>query len=176
MEVMMKIRKAIDTINEYVGMVAKFSLVIIGVALSYEVVSRYGFNNPTIWAQDVSKQALAIVGALGGSYAYLYNQHVRVDVLYGAWSDRKKAVVDMFTSVLFLVFVGLMVVMSIEMAKDSWFFKERATTVFAPPLYYIKTLIPIGAILMFLQGISKLLHDIMTIKTGKSEGLRHLDF
>lgn len=170
-----KIRNIIDTINDVVGKISKYILLIILFTLMFEVIARYVFNSPTIWVQDVSRQALCAMGALGGGYAMLYNQHVRVDVFYGSWSDRTRAIVDICTCVLYFIFMAFLVYQTIVSCMDSWAFNERMPSVFAMPLYYVKTIIPIGAILIMLQAVSKLLHDICTVITGKSEGLRSLD-
>ena len=175
MDALRKIRKVIDTVNYWVGTIAKYLLILIMAALSFEVIARYIFNSPTIWAQDMSRQFLCAMGALGGAFALLYNQHVRVDVFWGSWSDKTRGIVDICTSFLFFIFMAFMVYQSIIMAQDSWMFQERAATVFAPPLYYVKTLIPIGAILLLLQGIAKLIHDIIAVVTGKSEDMRYID-
>ena len=175
MNVLRKIRKIIDTVNFWVGTVAKYTLIAILFCLSFEVIARYLFNSPTIWAMDMSLQFLCALGALGGAYALLFNQHVRVDVFWGSWSDKKRAVVDLCTSVLFFIYMCFMVYQTITMAQDSWTFQERMASVFAPPLYYVKTLIPIGAILLLLQGIAKLIHDIMVLVTGQSEDMRYID-
>ncbi|MCI8645479.1 MAG: TRAP transporter small permease subunit [Firmicutes bacterium] len=174
MKILRKARKIIDTINEFVGKIGKYVLLIILATLVFEVVSRYVFNSPTIWVADISTQALAALGALGGGYALLYNQHVRVDVFYGAWSDRLKGIVDIITSILFFTFTIVLFLKSLEMCMDAWNFRERSSTTFAMPLWYIKTLMPIGTFLLLIQGIAKLLHDITAIATGKSEDLKTL--
>jgi len=175
LKVLGKIRNVIDTIDDFVGKIAKYILIIILFTLMFEVIARYIFNSPTIWVQDVSKQALCAMGALGGGYAMLYNQHVRVDVFYGSWSDRTKAIVDICTCGLYFIFMAFLVYQTIISCIDSWTFNERMASVFAMPLYYVKTIIPIGAILIMLQAISKLIHDIITVVTGKSEGLRYIE-
>lgn len=175
MNALRKIRKVIDTVNFWVGTVAKFLLIAILFCLSFEVIARYVFNSPTIWAMDMSLQFLCALGALGGAYALLFNQHVRVDVFWGSWSVKTRAIVDLFTSVLFFIFMCFMVYQTVIMAQDSWMFQERMASVFAPPLYYVKTLIPIGSILLLLQGVSKLFHDIIAVATGESEDMRYID-
>ena len=175
LDVLRKIRKVIDTVDDIVGSIAKYVLLAILFCMTFEVIARYGFNSPTIWALDMSKQFLCALGALSGGYVMLYNQHVRVDVFYGSWSDRTKGIVDIITCGLYLIFMVLLVYQTFISAIDSWAFQERAATVFAPPLYYIKTIIPIGACLILLQAIAKLFHDIIAVVTGESEDLRTLD-
>ena len=167
---------AIDKINEYVGRVAKYLLFFMAASLLFEVVARYGFNSPTIWVYDVCKQLLCIIAALGGGYALLYNAHVKVDVLYEHWSVKSRALMDIFTSILFFTFIIVLIWKSAQMAQTSWIMKETATTLLSPPIYYIKTVIVIGAILIFLQGVAKLLRDIKAFITGEENPGRRMDY
>ena len=56
LNVLRKIRKIIDTVDDFVGSIAKYVLLAILFCMAFEVVARYGFNSPTIWALDMSKQ------------------------------------------------------------------------------------------------------------------------
>lgn len=176
MNSMIRVIQKIDTINDLVGRFAKYLLLFMAGALIYEVIARYIFNSPTIWVWDSCKHALCYLGALGGGYAYLYNAHVRVDVLYANWGVKTRAVVDIITSLLFFLFIIVLLWKSIEMAKGSWTMQERATSVLAPPLYYIKTAIPIGTFLLLMQGIAKLLRDIIAFITGVEIPGKQMDF
>lgn len=176
MNTLRKIRHFIDTANDWVGRIFKWTLLVICGVLSFEVVSRYFFNSPTIWAQYIARQLLALVGCMGGGYAMLYNCHVQVDVFWERWSVRTRAIVDIFTSILFFIFVGLLVYNMVDMAKISWAFRERSTSVLAPILYPIKTLIAFGVFMCFIQGISKLIHDIIVLITGESENVRTMGY
>lgn len=163
---MINIIKFIDTISVKVAHFTKYALLIIATAIGYEVVARYIFNSPTIWSNDVCKQTLCFIAALGGAYDYLTETHVRVDVFYIKLSDRKKAILDMITSVMFFIFIIVLIVESSKMAINSWAVHERSVSTWAPPLYYIKTVIPIGSFLLLLQGVSKFLKDFYLIKNG----------
>ena len=83
--------KAVNFINHWVGTVTAFLLPLIILIVSYEVVMRYFFNSPTLWAWDVNIQLFAIMVFLGGGYALMQNGHVRVDLWYGKLSTRGKA-------------------------------------------------------------------------------------
>jgi TRAP-type mannitol/chloroaromatic compound transport system permease small subunit len=166
----------IDKINELVGRAAKYLLFFMAAALLFEVIARYVFDSPTIWAYDVCKQLLCIIGALGGGYALLYNAHVKVDVLYERWSVKSRALMDIITSLLFFTFIIVLIWKSTGMAVDSWIMKETATTLLSPPIYPIKTVIAVGAVLIFLQGIAKLLRDIKAFITGEENPGRRMDY
>jgi len=79
---MKKIVQIIDSISEIAGQIVKYLLITLIIVLCYEVVSRYVFNNPTIWALETSKMLMGTFGACGWAYTYLHEGHVRVDVFY----------------------------------------------------------------------------------------------
>lgn len=169
-------RNLFDKINDVTGAIFKWTLIVIGGCLSFEVIVRYIFNNPTIWANDIAVQMLATLGCMGGGYAMLYNSHVRVDVFWDRWSIKVKAIVDIMTSLLFFIFICFLLYNSTKLAINSWAFNERATTVFALPLYPIKTMIIFGEIALLLQGFSKLIHDVIVLITGESENVRSMGY
>ncbi|HEX3012125.1 MAG TPA: TRAP transporter small permease subunit [Syntrophomonadaceae bacterium] len=174
-----KIDKFIDRVDQLsyvIGKFAKYLLFFMALFLFIEVISRYVFNHPTIWVYDTCKQLMCIIGALGGCYALLYNAHVKVDVLYEKFSLRTRAVLDIITSIFFFAFVIALMWKSSIMASNSWLIHERATTLLAPPLYYIKTIIVVGSVLIFFQGIAKLLRDIQTLVTGVDHKGREMEF
>ena len=166
---------SIDKINKIIGDVVKFLLLYMAITLTFEVIARYVFNSPTIWAFELSKHAMCYIGALGGGYTLMTNSHVKIDVLYGSLSFKKRAIIDIITSTLFFVFIGILLWASISMAISSWELKEHASTVLGAPLYFIKAAIPIGVTLVLLQGIAKLLRDILTLVTGKEQEYMSLD-
>jgi len=89
--------------------------------------------------------------------------HVNVDILYARLSPRTRAVVDVFTSFLFLVFVGALLYFGSALAWESMSFWEHSQSAWDPPIWPVKLAIPIGATLLLLQGMVKLLRDIMTV-------------
>nr|MQY77855.1 TRAP transporter small permease subunit [Bacteroidota bacterium] len=99
---MKKIVQVINSISEFTGQVVKFLVVALIIVLCCEVVSRYVFNNPTIWALETAKMLMGTFGACGWGYTYLYDGHVRVDVLYAHLSRRGKAWINVIMSIIFL--------------------------------------------------------------------------
>ncbi|MBW1864816.1 MAG: TRAP transporter small permease subunit, partial [Deltaproteobacteria bacterium] len=95
--------RSVEAVNTVVG---KFSMYLVfgmmGVLL-FESISRTIFNKPHIWVVEVAQFTMAAYYLLGGGYSMILEGHVRMDLLYGRWSEKKKAVVDLFTG-LFLIF------------------------------------------------------------------------
>ena len=100
---------------------------------------------------------------LSGAYAYKEDQHVRVDVLYTKLSTRGKAICDIVTSVFFFIFIGTMLWTGARFALDAIQFDEHSFTEWGVQYWPIKLAIPVGAALILLQGICKLLKDILII-------------
>lgn len=163
--------KLIDEINEKIGKAVSYLIILLGVVILYEIIARYIFNRPTIWVHETAQMIFGAYAILLGAYALRRGGHVNVDILYGRFSPRTRAVIDLFTWLLFYIFCGLILVKGWDMAWDSYRLGETDSTVFAPPLYPIKMMIPLGALLILLQGLTKTVKDFMLAFRGK-EGTR----
>jgi len=157
----------IDTSSEWVGKVACFMVVIIMVSMTIEVVSRYGFNQPTVWVWDVSEQLGAAFYMLGGAYVLLHHGHVRVDVLYTRFPLKVKAITDLVTSILFFFFCIVLIWKGGELAWGSTMIREVENSLLAPPLYPLRWLFVIASLLLLLQGGAKFIRDLGIVITGK---------
>ena len=115
-----KILQTIDNMNEWVGRVASFGYVAILLIQVMEVILRYVFNSPTIWAWDVNAQLFMGVSILGGAYVLLHDAHVRVDVLYGRVSERKKAIFDSISYTLTTLALAILTWQLADMTWESW--------------------------------------------------------
>ncbi|MCP4690943.1 MAG: TRAP transporter small permease subunit, partial [Desulfobacterales bacterium] len=101
---MKKILKIIDGISEWSGKIFSY-LLWPGVAvLVYEVVARYVFNAPTIWAHGTTQRIFAVYYFICGAYISLHGSHIRMDILYDRFSLRKKAILDIIGFLFFFAF------------------------------------------------------------------------
>jgi len=129
----------------------------------YEVVARYLFNSPTNWVHESMFLMFGMQYTLAGAYAYHEDQHVRVDIFYAKLSPRGKAIADIITSVFFFIFIGTMLVTGYRFAADAIGLGEVSFTEWAVQYWPVKLMIPVGAVLLLLQGISKLIKDVMVV-------------
>lgn len=160
----------INSTNTWVGNAVSFGLILITAIAMLEVILRYIFNRPTVWAWEVNGQLFAAVILLGGGYALLHNAHVKLDVVYDRLSLRRKALVDIATFPLFLLFFVILLWQGFDMAYTSLRIQEVSPTFFGPPLYPIKMCVPVAAFLVLLQGLAKFVRDLTSImprKTGR---------
>jgi len=158
-----RLTDAIEWVNVRAGQyVAWWSLMAVFVYY-YEVVARFIFNSPTNWVHESMFLMFGMQYMLSGAYAYREDQHVRVDVVYAKFSPRGKAIADIITSVFFFIFIGTMVVTGYRFAADSVAFGEHSFTEWGIQYWPVKLTIPIGAGLLLLQGVAKLIKDVLLV-------------
>ena len=136
--------------------------------IAFEVIARYVFHRPTLWASDLAQMFLGAYIILGGAFTLLHKGHVNMDILYIRLTPRKRAVVDLFTSILLFIFCGVFLWQGTKYGLASMSAWETSSNVAWPaPIWPVKMLIPIGALLIFLQGVSKFIRDFFMALTGK---------
>jgi TRAP-type mannitol/chloroaromatic compound transport system permease small subunit len=169
---MNKVRRfvsAIDVVNERVGSAVLYLVPVMVLIIAYEVVARYFFNAPTIWAYETAQFVFCASIALGGGFTLLHGRHVNVDIVYGRVSRRTRAILDLITLPLLLVFVGVLLYLSVETTIDSFKYSERSATYWAPPLQPIYLAVSVGVLLMFLQGLAMWLRALIMTVVGNEQ-------
>ena len=158
--------KSVDVINEYVGRWVSYLGAVMTGIMMFEVVARYVFQSPTIWAMEVNQALLCAYTALAGGHILLYGSHVNVEIVYGLMSVRKRALTDLVTSVFSFAFIGTLVWTSYESAMEAWEYWEVSLSLFAMPQFPVRVVIPIGSALLFLQLTAKFIRDVRILVTG----------
>jgi len=159
---------AIEELSLWVGRAFAWCIMLLTLAVTYEVFVRYVLNAPTVWSFDVMVQMYGALFLMAGPYALAQDTHVRGDVLYRLFSVRWQARVDF---VLYLLFffpgIGALFWFGWDIAADSWRYKEVS---FNSPagiqVYFFKSLIPLAGGLMLIQGFAELTRCVMAMKTG----------
>ena len=158
----------VDKINAWVGKTVSYLLLLITFITAFEVLMRYVVKRPTIWAWDLNIQLFAALTMLGGGYTLLENGHVQIDVLVSSLSPKKRAWVDILTAPFFFFGFFVLLWMGWDVGWASFVAREAMPTIWAPPYYVVKLLIPIGALLLLLQGSAKFIRDLHTVTTGRA--------
>jgi TRAP-type mannitol/chloroaromatic compound transport system permease small subunit len=154
---------AIESVNVRVGEFVAYWAVISVFVYYYEVVARFAFNSPTNWVHESMFLMYGMQYMLAGAYAYKLDQHVRVDVFYVKFSTRGKAIADIVTSVFFFIFAGTLLWTSWKFAADAVSLGEVSFTEWGVQYWPVKLTMPIGAALLLLQGVSKLVKDVVIV-------------
>jgi TRAP-type mannitol/chloroaromatic compound transport system permease small subunit len=120
----------------------------------------------SIWLQETILYAHAALFLLASAWTLKEGGHVRVDVFYASASPRTKALVDLYGALfLLLPFALAVLIFSLPYVARSWAILERSRETSGLPLVFLlKTLIPVFALLLALQGIAQAIRAIMTLK------------
>ncbi len=153
-----------DGLSEFVGRaIAWLTLGMIGV-LMVEIVSRYFLNAPTLWAHETSTMLYGAFCMLAGCYTLRHRGHVRSEVIWGVLPKRGQAFCDVLIFSAGLVVLSIFLKLAIVFAAESWAVLEYSNkSMWQPPLYPIKTVIPVAVGLVLLQNIAELLRAVLTV-------------
>lgn len=160
--------QAADAVSIYTGKAVSWLIFLSGLPLVYEVLARYAFSAPTIWAEDLSFMVYGAYFMLGAAYTLQRQMHIRTDFFYRNWSPRTKGLVD--GTLYLFVFFPAMILFLVEgwgFAWDSYSQNECiATSAWMPCIWPLKMAIPLSTILLLIQGVSEFLKSFYTFKTG----------
>lgn len=158
----------IDTLNEWTGRAVAWCTLAMVLVTFVVVVLRYLFGIGSIALQESITYFHALVFMLGAAYALKHDAHVRVDVLYHRWSVRRCACVNIAGTVIFLFPVAfLLFYTSADYVADAWSVRESSREAGGLPwVYLLKTVIPVTALLLALQGLALLLRSIMQLRSS----------
>ncbi len=161
-----RITDIFDAISGWTGEFVCYWSIIAVFVYYYEVLARYVFNSPTNWAHESMFLMFGMQYLISGAYAFREDSHVRVDVVYQYLPERAKVVTDIVTSVFFFIFAGALLVTGWIFLVDAIDVWEVSFTEWAIQYWPVKFSIVLGAALILLQGVSKLIKDIILL-TGK---------
>jgi TRAP-type mannitol/chloroaromatic compound transport system permease small subunit len=158
----------IDRFTDIIGLAVAWLNVPLVLAVTYEVVSRYFFNAPTIWAFDATYMLYGTIFMLGAAYALHKGAHIRTDFFFEAWSTRTRGVIDsvaylalFFPSLLLFLFVGI---------EEGWYAfvinETSEQTPWRPILWPFKWVIPLTCLLLMIQGVSEVIKSLHAALTG----------
>lgn len=138
------------------------------------VVLRYAFDLGWISLQESVTWMHAAVFMLGASYTLKRDEHVRVDIFYRGMSERRKALVDLVGTIIFLLPVAVfLVVTSWDYVYTSWVIREASPEAGGLPFPFVpmlKSLIPLTACLLIFQGVANLIGAILILTARPDSG------
>lgn len=166
---MESVKKKLDGMQDILGTVLSFSVILMVLVISYTVVMRYIFKNTPDWGFEVSIFIFGIYSILSGAYCLKEKAHVRVDILPSLLSERKQKYIDLLSTILTLVVSVALLFTGTKFAWQSTQILERSIhqSTFNPQIWWFKWMIPISAFFILLQAIVDLGELIAFFKGGK---------
>ncbi len=137
--------------------------VMMGVLL-FSSVSRGVFNVSHIWVVEVAQMTMAAYYLLGGGYSLQLGSHVRMDLLYGRWSTRTRAIADMITGCCLIFYMIFLLYGGISSTQYAIEYNQKNYSSWAPPMAPIKVVMTFGIVMMLLQILAAFFKDIEKAK------------
>jgi len=163
--------RIIDNVNMYIAKVTGFLVIVIASVLFFGVVMRYLFNQALTWEGDVAWLLFVWYSVMVGGYVLRIDSHVRVDVLYEKLGSKGKAIIDVSTFIIFLLFICVMIWFSVKKAWWSVTIFERSSySTFHAPIFPARICLALGSISLLLQGVAEFICNILIITGKKIEG------
>jgi TRAP-type mannitol/chloroaromatic compound transport system permease small subunit len=166
---MQKLLLSIDRVSTRVGHLFSWLILALTFLMTYEVLARRFFDAPHAWVFDAQIQLYGVLFMMGGAYTLSKSGHVRGDVLYGFFSPRVQASIDL---VLYLFFfipgVVALVWAGYVYAGESWAIRERSNIMSNGPFIYpFKAIIPVAGALLLVQGLAEIARCVLCLTRGE---------
>jgi len=170
MDNLAKLVGVVDAINEFVGRVVMWLSLGIVLVCFATVFMRYALGTGRPWIQELYVWQHAIVFLAGAGYTLLHGGHVRVDLFYGKMSARRRALVDLFgTLVLLWPFAAVIAYEAIPMVALSWSNNEVSQQPGGMPhMWVLKGMLHVFCAVIFLQGLAMAARSLLVLG-GRSE-------
>jgi len=161
----------IDATNQAISTLVSWLVALMVVTMFCIVVLRYGFNIGNIAVQESITYMHGLVFMLAIAHTLKTNGHVRVDILYQRWGPKGQAIVNLIGSIFLLLPVCIFIFyISWDYVSASWSYYEGSREAGGiDGVFLLKSLIPLMAILLFLQGLSEALKSI-NVLSGQQHG------
>lgn len=160
---MLQLARTITNLNRRIAHAAAWLVLPMFAMLIFDVAMRYAVGRPTVWTTELTQLVFAVYGVIGGGWLLTERAHVNVDILYGRFPVRRKALMDVCTSFLFFLFLAVLIWQGSSMAWESTMKLETSQSIWNPPVWPVKIAVPVASILLLLQGIVRLVADIRVL-------------
>ena len=149
-----------DVLSLVLSRIAMIGVVFVVLVMFYEVVSRYVFNKPTLWANELSLWIAAFLFLLAGQYAMQQRSHIRIYIIYDLMPRGAQKLSDCISVFLIWVFAACLVWGGYDEAKSKLLRMETFGTAWDPPIpATIKSAILVIICLVAVQALSNLIAD-----------------
>jgi len=158
MSLLLSLARLIDAINEKIGLAVSWALLLAVLICAGNAIIRYSLNMSSNAWLEIQWYLFAAMFMLASAYTLKRNEHVRIDVIVGRFSRRTQAIIDILGFLFFLLPVSLLILyFAVPYAMESIRNQEVSSNAGGLILWPAKLLIPVGFVLMVLQGFSELI-------------------
>jgi len=154
-----------NAIIKSIGTASAWLNVVLVLLICIDVLMRYLLNQSFNWVIELEWHIFGLIFLLGSAYTLQKDKHVRVDIFYNDFSEKKKALVNLLGSISLLIPWCIIAILTCtKYASNSFYIKENSPNPGGlPAMYVIKYFIVLGFILLLLQGVVIIIQQIKTL-------------
>ena len=166
--------RTIDSVVAFFGRIAAGLIPLLVLLIVGDVLSRFLFDLTAVWVIEVEWHLFSLIFLLGAPYALQKNRHVRVDLFYERFDVKNQAQVDFWGACIFLIPWSLLfLITGMNYASEAWQTGEGSPNPGGIPFFGpIKTVIPLTAFLLLLQGVA---NCIRAYRVWKESGVNSIE-
>ena len=165
MKLMLAMAQAIDAFNERVGKLTHWLILVAVLISAGNAVTRYSLDMSSNAWLEVQWYLFSAVFLFCAGYTLLHNQHVRIDIVSGRFSRRVQTWIEIFGTVFFLLPMAILILwLSWPVFVDAWRSNEVSTNAGGLAVWPARLMLPIGFLLLVLQGFSELIKRIAFLR------------
>lgn len=168
----------IDRLNQLLGKIASWMILLSCVVSAVNALMRYGLDISNNWPLELQWYLFAAAVMLAAPYTLKRNEHVRVDLIYSQLSDRGRIYIDLFGLTVFLMPACILFAWLswTTLFYPSWLISEHSLNAGGLVRYPIKFVVPFGFLMLSLQGISEIIKRIGMLKGQDQLPAADLDY
>ena len=152
--------KYVDYASTKFGRFSMYLIFLMIGTLLLGAITRNILNFPLSWTVEMAQFTITAYYILGGPYSMQMDDHVRMDLIYGLYSDKTKARIDVFTNIFLLVYLIVLLIGAISSTQYAIEYGQRKFSQWNPSMIPIKIIMTFGIFLMILQTISTFFKDL----------------
>lgn len=155
--------RVVDAFNRRIGRITMYMVFVMMGILLYSSISKVTYW-PSNWTLEMAQFVMAGYYLMGGAYSLQLDSHVRMDLAYGHWTPRTKAIVDCFTVFMLITYLCFLIYGGYSSTAYALKYGETSYSSWSPYMAPIKIIMTLGIFLTLLQSISILIKDIAFVK------------
>ncbi len=171
MNLLEKISTSLEVLSEWSGRIAAWLVLLLVSVVVYDVLNRVIFRNGSVALQELEWHLFAIIFLVGSAYTLKHNAHVRLELFYQHFSIRTRAWIDLLGTLFFLLPLCLVIISSAwPFIYNAYHFGEGSPDPGGLPYrFLIKSVIPLGFLLLLLQGVAMIAQKIQVLMPGHGQ-------
>ncbi len=155
--------RTVERMSRWIGRFAMYLVFVMMGILFYSSISKTFFL-PSLWTLEMAQFVMVAYYLLGGGYSMQLDGHVRMDLLYGRWSDRTRTLVDAFTVCFLIFYLVFLLYGGLSSTSYALQYGERSYSAWRPYMAPIKITMCVGVVVILLQAVAALFKDIAKLR------------